>query len=629
VPAEASYAGHGQGSVSEAVLARYPVERLQPELARRIEAMMDLVPPSTGAVSEDGKKLVFNWRVTGTPQVWTMDGPMRFPRQLTGGEDATSLVAILQSGEKVVVSRDRKGEEYPGLYLQDVGGGPLTVIQHLPKVRTSLAAITDDSKQLYFTANDIAEDAYAIYRYTIATQKKELVFNAPGLWFVADVSDDETKLLLHKATGGMSAEYYELEIATKTLTPLFGQGETEEYQASYGRGGDIVVLTNKLGEFRRLYLFKKGTLSPLTPELPHDIHGFSVDRRRQRILYGTNEAGFQRLYALDAKTHKPVRLPALPKADQLVFGATSRNGRYTTVGVSDSTFAQRTYVLDWKTGKLSQWHQPSVPELDTSVFARAVLEHYETRDGTSIPVLVRSSKRCETELCPVVVSFHGGPEGQAMPGFNLRAQAFVDAGFIYAEPNVRGSDGFGKSWVRADDGPKRLAVLTDIEDAAKWARKRFEKGGKAPALGAHGGSYGGYSVLMAMTKFAGAFDAGVNVVGISNLLTFLENTAPYRRILRASEYGDPKKDREALIQLSPTTYLDQLAAPLLSLQGVSDPRVPAGEAIQIHEALEKKGVAQKLMLFPDEGHGAVKRANQVLMLGHAIAFFKAQLGGNG
>ena len=206
---------------------------------------------------------------------------------------------------------------------------------------------------------------------------------------------------------------------------------------------------------------------------------------------------------------------------------------------------------------------------------------------------------------------------------------FVDAGFVFVEPNVRGSDGYGKTWLHADDGPKRLDVITDIEDAAKWARSRFAAGGKAPKVGIYGGSYGGYSVLMGMTMFAGAYDAGVDIVGISDLRTFLRNTAPYRRILRISEYGDPERDADALAKLSPMTYVDRTKAPLLIMQGASDPRVPAGEAIQIHDALERQDVPCELMIFPDEGHGAQKRENRVLMLGHAIEFFREHLGPTG
>ena len=142
-----------------------------------------------------------------------------------------------------------------------------------------------------------------------------------------------------------------------------------------------------------------------------------------------------------------------------------------------------------------------------------------------------------------------------------------------------------------------------------------------------GGSYGGYSALVAMTKFAGAYDAGVSIVGIGNLLTFLENTAPYRRILRISEYGDPEKDRDALLELSATTYIAKLKAPLQIQQGATDPRVPVGEAIQMYEAAQKTGVPTELLIYADEGHGAGKRDNQALMIGHSLLWMETYLKG--
>jgi dipeptidyl aminopeptidase/acylaminoacyl peptidase len=140
-----------------------------------------------------------------------------------------------------------------------------------------------------------------------------------------------------------------------------------------------------------------------------------------------------------------------------------------------------------------------------------------------------------------------------------------------------------------------------------------------------GGSYGGYSTLMAMTYFAGSYDAGAEQVGISNLVTFLENTAPYRRALRVSEYGDPVKDRAALEQLSPINYVGKITAPLLMIAGVNDPRVPVGEAVQVHDALVRRGIPGGLILFPDEGHGEGKRGNIVLAIGHMLAFFEKYL----
>ncbi|HXY39519.1 MAG TPA: prolyl oligopeptidase family serine peptidase, partial [Vicinamibacteria bacterium] len=215
------------------------------------------------------------------------------------------------------------------------------------------------------------------------------------------------------------------------------------------------------------------------------------------------------------------------------------------------------------------------------------------------------------------------------PGFALSSQFFVDAGFVLVEPNVRGSDGYGKTWLDADNGPKRLGILSDIEDAATWARTTFAANGKAPRVGVMGGSYGGYSTLIAMTKLAGAYDAGVSIVGISNLLTFLQNTAPYRRMLRISEYGDPVKDKDALIELSPTTHIAKLKAPLLIEAGATDPRVPVGEAVQMYEAAQKTGVPTELIIFADEGHGAGRRDNQVLMVGHALRWMNQYLKGEG
>ncbi|NUO49683.1 MAG: S9 family peptidase [Polyangiaceae bacterium] len=594
--------------------------------------MLDVRAPSPGIVSNDGKRLYFTWTITGTQQIFRLDGPNQFPMQLTGGEDATSIAAVLPDGKWLVVQRDRSGEENPGLYLLSTDGGALQVIQHKPKVQTMLDLVTPDGKYLYYRANDINAESYALYRYDVAAKKTETLFTEAGIFSTADVKTEQstTKLLVRKSVGGNMNEFYELDLSTKKLTPLFGQGEREDYNAEYGVPGEIIVHTPKIGEYRRLYVFKDNKLTPISPELKFDVAGFSVDEKKKRILYTVNEGGYTKAFGLDAKTKKPIQLPKLPEGDHTNAGATSPNGRYTSFSVDSGTSPLQSFVYDWESSKLEKWHKPATPELDTTKFARASLESYPARDGTKIPMFVRRPAGCDKRTaaegpCPVIVAFHGGPEGQTVAGFNTRAQLFVDAGFVYAEPNVRGSDGYGKTWLHADDGAKRLAIITDIEDASKFVRANWAVGGKPPKIGVYGGSYGGYSVLIAQTMFAGAYDAGVSVVGISSLLTFLENTAPYRRILRISEYGDPQKDREALVALSPTTHIDKLKAPLMILQGATDPRVPAGEALQFHEALQKKNVPSELMIFADEGHGFRKRSNQVLAFGHTIRFFEKYL----
>ena len=623
-PVQASgYSGLGAESVSAEVVAQFAAKPLDERVSRKIQAMLDVRGAGGGALTSKGDRMVFSTRVTGTSQVWRQDGAMKYAIQLTGGEDPTFPVTITRDDKSIVVSRDVGGQENPGLYLMSIEGGPLKLIQHTPKVQTDYQYLSDDGKSLYYKANDKAPDSYAIYRYDFATEKKELVFDQPGLWEIADHKGDTW--LLMKELGSTQQEIYQYELGSKKLTPLLGQGEVEEYEVKLGaKPGQVLVRTNKLGQFQRVYALEGGKLTPITPDVKFDVQGFSIDEARTRIYYRTNQDGYARLGILDAKTLKTITVPTLPRADNVYITGLSRNGRFVGLGYDSANQVPQAIVFDWQTKKSVIWRTASTPEIDTSQFTPVTLEHYPARDGTRIPMFVRRATSCAGP-CPVVVDFHGGPEGQATAGFSGYAQLYVEAGFTFVQPNVRGSLGYGKAWLHADDGPKRLQVVTDIEDAAKYIRANFGKDGKAPKIGINGGSYGGYSVLMGMTYFAGAYDAGVTNVGISNLMTFLMNTAPYRRILRISEYGDPVKDKEAITQLSPITHIAKIKAPLMIIQGVNDPRVPVGEAMQIYRELEKRNIPGGMILFGDEGHGAKKRGNIVMTIGHSIAFFEKHL----
>jgi hypothetical protein len=212
-----AYSGHGAGSVSPALLAKFAPPPLPADLTRSIQAMLDVRAPGMGIVSPDGKRLYFSWQVTGNNQVWRLDGPKSFPVQLTGGEDATNVVDVAPDGSFLVVARDRGGEEYPGLYLQSPDGGPLKVIQHLPRVQTFHEFISDDGRYIYFRANDVRPDAFVIYRVEHKTGTKEKIFTEPGLWSVADHRPDG-RLLLNKDLGSSINEVYEYHPGTKKLT---------------------------------------------------------------------------------------------------------------------------------------------------------------------------------------------------------------------------------------------------------------------------------------------------------------------------------------------------------------------------------------------------------------------------
>lgn len=622
------YKGHGADSVSPETLKKFAPKPIPPQQLNHIEAMLDVRAPGMGQLSPDGKSLFFGWSVTGTRQVWKTSKAQKFPVQMTGGQDSTSLGDITPDGRYLILTRDEKGNEYPYLYIQNVAGGPLTLVAGKKKVITSPQFVTKDSRYLYYTMNDKGPTQHALYKYDLKTRKSTEVFEGvKGYMWVADHRGDE--LLLGNAKGNTAREYYLFNQKTKKLTPVIGKDENESYVVQFAKKkGQYLVLTNKIGEYKRLYVLTKGKLKSVTPDVKYNVDSFSIDKNRKRILYSLNKDGYSEVRAMSASTYKKLRLPFQRGKGILhtYAGSTTPNSRFTVFGVSKVKAPSASYVYDWNTGRKTQWVYPSSPEISTARFVEPKLDYYTSRDGTKIPMFVNRPSQCtKTTLCPVIVKFHGGPEAQARPRFNPMNQLFMDEGFILVEPNVRGSAGYSKTWLHSDNGPKRLNVITDIEDAAKYIKKNWAVNGKAPKVGVMGGSYGGYSTNVAMTMFAGAYDAGVSVVGMSSLVTFLENTGPYRRHLRTSEYGDPAKDMEALKKLSPVTYLDKIQDPLLVIHGATDPRVPAGEAIQIYNAMESKGLDGELILFPDEGHGVRKRKNRAIYMGHMLSFFKKHL----
>lgn len=635
---DATYSGHGADSVSKEAVAKYAPPPLNAAVTGRIELMLDVRAPGLGIPSPDGRALYFGWGITGSSQVFRLDQPKGFPIQLTGGQENTTLRAATPDGKWLVLSRDSGGEENPALYLQPVGGGPLRLVFQARKVRTTFAFVTSDSREIWYTANDVAPDTYTLYRYDIASGQRTLVLNEKGYWVVADRqgSGASLRLLLVKRPTSLASEVYEYVPATKQLTPLLGAGESVVYDAAYAaQPGELLVTTDKFRDFYTLYRWKIGSGDAGFREVlaypDKGIADFTIDRARRHVYAEVNDGGYTRLVVLDARTFAPEALPLPRDADHVVKGASTEDGRFVTVGVSTPLAPRANFVWDWQKRALTQWLVPSSPEVDLAAFVPAKLVTYPAKDGTPIPAFVRIPRGCTpgenpaSDPCPVVVMFHGGPESQAKPGFSAYRQLYVDAGYILVEPNVRGSGGYGRKWLDADNGPKRLDVIGDIEDASRFVKKQYARNGKAPKVGVTGGSYGGYATLIAMTMFAGSYDAGASVVGMSNLESFLRNTAAYRRSLRTSEYGDPERDADALRKLSPVTYVDRVKDPLLILQGVNDPRVPVGEAIQMQELLAKRGIEAPLILFAEEGHGAGRRSAAVLQIGHILKFFDEHL----
>ncbi len=619
------YQGFGAQSLAPDIVRRFLPRPIDPQLRMEIESETGINSPGGAQFSPDGKTLYFHWNVSGAFQIWKLSPTVPFPVQMTSGEDSTFLFDITPDGLSLIESRDHGGDEYAGIYRQKSSGGRLEPLFVKSQVKAEPQFISEDGRYLYFISNEKAPTSYGIYKLDLKTLERQVVLEDPGLWSVADHRPDGT-LLLFKHTAHDATEFFILPPNSLKPEPLFGQGEHDEYQGRFGsHEGEVLVLTNKFGEFRRLYSYRNKQFIPLTPDIHYDVSGFQVDRQRKRILYTINQAGEDSLGALDAKTLRPLKLPRLPQALHVGWGNTTRDGRRTMVTSETATKPSEAFIYDWKTGTIEKRLEPSMPELDTTDFVQPQLTTYPAQDGVDIPVILWRRSECEKRTCPAIVMFHGGPNMEATPHFNPEIQFLLKKGFTVLEPNVRGSEGFGKSWQKADDGAKRLNVITDIADAADYARKKLKVGDVPPRVGAFGFSYGGYSVLMGMSMFAGKYDAGFEVIGIANLRSYLKNTAAYRAQLRISEYGDPDKDIDVIEKLSPITYLNRIKNPIMIVHGLNDPKVPVGEAYELYTRLEERGQQPELIIFPNEGHGVDKLSNRVLLQGYVYEFFKTHL----
>lgn len=625
---QASYEGFGSNSVSPELLQKFKAAPVAPEILSEIQSLLDIRSPGYGLTDSKGERLFFTWNVTGTRQVWRVEGPKTFPIQMTGGQDSVSLRGISPDDKWLVLQRDKDGDEQFGIYLQATTGGPLREVFKRDKVVASFDFISEDSRYLYFRANLHSPSSFTLFHYDIEQRLTEEVVRLEGFWNVSDFQSDG-RILLREAKGNIHSAYYEWRPQTKELIPLFGQNETESYYASYSAQDDeLLVMTNRFGEFYQMYRWNRDRedFTPLLEERDTELSYFLVDETRSKLVLSLNDKGYTRFEVYRLPEMQEVEIDwSNFQVEHRIPGTLSRGGKYLSTMLASSFEPSRTAVLNLETSEVKLWLEGNVPEIKTDFAEPASLEFYSARDGTQIPMFVQRPKQCKESLCPVVVDFHGGPESQAVPYFSATPLMFLKRGFVYVQPNVRGSSGYGKSWIDSDNAEKRLQVITDIEDAALFIKENWKVNGQAPAVGVMGGSYGGYSTKMAMTRFAGAYDAGVSIVGMTSLLTFLENTAPYRRALRVSEYGNPETQRETLLQLSPITYRDQIEAPLMIIHGATDPRVPVGEAILMYDAMTERGIKAPLIIFPDEGHGVRKRENQALMLAHILDFFEQNL----
>ena len=336
-----------------------------------------------------------------------------------------------------------------------------------------------------------------------------------------------------------------------------------------------------------------------------------------------NEGGISRLRVLELPHLDLVTLPATP--DGIYFSLRfSADGNRLGFAVNRASAPTDVYSIDFRDGAITRWTRSEPGGLREESMAEPELVHYPTFDGREIPAFVYLPTGAGPH--PVLIEIHGGPEGQYRPRFSYTTQFLVnELGLAVVAPNVRGSAGYGKAYLKLDNGYLREDSVRDIGALLDWIATRDDL--DAERVVVSGGSYGGYMVLASLVHFGDRLTAGVERVGISNFVTFLENTQGYRRDLRRAEYGDERDPdmREFLERISPLNQVEKIARPMLIAQGLNDPRVPASESEQIVAALRKRDVPVWYVLARDEGHGFRKKVNRDYLTAATALFLQHHL----
>jgi dipeptidyl aminopeptidase/acylaminoacyl peptidase len=477
--------------------------------------------------------------------------------------------------------------------------------------------------------NGADRDIYAMDPNDAASTRMVLEVQGGG-WSPADWSPDDSRLAVSESISVNESYIWIVDVATGAKTLATPKGEE---QVAYGGarfaadGKGLYVTTDREAEFRRLAHLDlaTGEHTYLTSHIPWDVEGFALPPDGLTIAFVTNEEGLSVLHLLDTKTGEEKPAPKLPTG--LVSGLEWHgNGRDLGFELSSARAPADVYSIDVETGTLERWTESETGGLDAAAFSEAELVHWKSFDGKTISGFLYKPDPRFTGPRPVIVQIHGGPEGQARPGFQGRSNFFYEElGVAVLYPNVRGSMGFGKHFVKLDNGVLREDSVKDIGALLDWIPTRADL--DAARVMVTGGSYGGYMTLAVATHYDARIRCSLDVVGISNFVTFLQNTESYRRDLRRVEYGDERDPamREHLLAISPANNAGKITKPLFVVQGRNDPRVPWTESEQMVATVRENGGPVWYLLANDEGHGFAKKKNQDFQFYATVAFIREHL----
>jgi len=581
-------------------------------------------------VSDDGATLLVSTRFASTSQLHVVEMPLGMRTQITFGSEPVTR-ARFQPGDTRIV-----------WYLRDVGGGEFFQVYRLDRRTGRSELLTDaksrhgdltlsrDGKRVAWSGTQRnGKDTDVYLADTVSPRSAKRVTEAEGTWVPVEFSPDGARLLIVHERSIEDADLFALEIGSGKLTQLTPkEGKASVVAARWSADAKgVYLVTDRWSDFNQLYLLdsKSGKETALASQLKWDVEDVAVAEDGSRVAFSLNEDGVSRLYVLDRhRQPQQIALPGNAVIGNLEFPR--RRADVLAVTFQTATQPADVYEVDLRGVRVVRWTRSEVGGLDPTSFVDARLVRYPAGGGAGqMPAFLYKPRNASGKL-PVVVIWHGGPEGQSRPTFYPLAQLLAsELGIAVLLPNVRGSTGYGKAYLAADNGPKREQALGDIGATLDFIARQPDL--DSSRVGVYGGSYGGYMTLATAAFYGSRVRAAVDVVGISNLVTFLQNTQAYRRDLRRAEYGDERDEAVRAVQerISPLLSVQKIEAELFVQQGYNDPRVPRTEAEQIVKAVRSAGKDVWYLLGMNEGHGFQKKENRDYAIAAVALFFQQKL----
>jgi len=577
-------------------------------------------------LSPDGSQVACLMRITGAAQVWRVAANSGWPDQLTFFSGNINAVSWSPTGEWILVSADHDGDEQYQLYLVKPDGTRTVALTSDPKVRHLVGGWSHNGRSIFYASNRRNPQFTDCYVMDIASRKEKLVFQKDSSVFASALSRDGRWLSATESTSNFNSNLYLANTQTgetRELTPH--SGDVRFSCIDFSTDDKTLYTTSDEGrEFTNLAEIDLASgKRKFVHEDSMDVDNALLSPDGRTIAYNVNREGYQELRFLDTAANRTVKTPKLPEGT-ISIGGFAQTGRKLAITVGTPTLNGDIFVLDTGSGRLTRSTYSSLAGIDPATFVQPRLIHYNTFDRREIPALLYEPRSNGSSApAPVILSVHGGPEAQERPLFTSLYQYFVSRGYAVLAPNIRGSAGYGKTYLALDNGPKRWDALKDLNAAVDWVGTQPALDSKRVAI--FGGSYGGFAVLAMLAHYPARFAAGIDMFGVTDFKTFLKNTSAYRRANRAAEYGDPVRDSEYMDAISPALHAQNIRAPLFVLQGSNDPRVPESESAQIVAKVKAAGGTVDYLLFPDEGHGFTKLPNRIKAYESVVAFLDKYL----